>query len=209
MMDMSQQQNLDLDVNQIVQLHRDRTERWHQEETSLLSSAPWSEIERNHRMNFDLWHEEDMARRDDLGAERVRQAKRQIDRFNQARNNAMEQIDLWIQGQLHGMETEAVLHSETPGMIIDRLSILSLKRYHMAEEAQRDSASVEHRQRCQAKLKVIEEQLADLSQCLAWLIQQLKAGERRFKLYKQFKMYNDPNLNPQLYRPTPEHHEVI
>lgn len=205
-MNMDQQQNLNLDVEQIVQLHRERTEQWHQEETPSLSTSPWSEIERNHRMNFDLWHEEDMARRDDLGAERVRQAKRQIDRFNQARNDAMEQIDLWIQAQLQGLRAEGVLHSETPGMIIDRLSILSLKRYHMAEEAQRASATVEHQHRCQSKLQVIEEQLVDLSQCLTWLLQQLNAGERRFKLYKQFKMYNDPTLNPQLYRAAPKHH---
>ncbi len=199
---MAEQQSvgLILDVDQILQLHQTWTEQWHGGPTPSHSTVPWSEIERNHRMNFDLWHEEDIARRDDLGAERVRQAKRQIDRCNQARNDAMEQIDLWIQAQLSPAPREGVLHSETPGMIIDRLSILALKRYHMAEQADRISASPEHRQRCGLKLQVIEEQLSDLGQCLDWLLQQLSLGHRRFKLYKQFKMYNDPSLNPQLYR---------
>lgn len=199
-MDLEQDRSSILAVDQIVRLHQTWTETWHVESTPPVAPAPWSEIERNHRMNFDLWHEEDIARRDDLGAERVRQAKRQIDRCNQARNDAMEQIDVWIQGQLPSDPTVGVLHSETPGMIIDRLSILALKRYHMAEEVQRDSAAPEHRRRCELKLQILEEQLSDLSQCLIWLLQQLSSGNRRFKLYKQFKMYNDPSLNPQLYR---------
>lgn len=188
--------------DQIVEFQANLTQTWHERDTPPRADLPWCPIERNHRMNFDLWHEEDIARRDDLGAERVRQAKRQIDRYNQARNDAMEQIDIWIQSQLQGIEGRGHLHSETPGMIIDRLSILSLKHYHMAEEAQRQSATLEHRQRCGAKVQVITVQISDLKDCLQDLLQQLAVGERRFKLYKQFKMYNDPSLNPQLYRQT-------
>lgn len=203
---MTAAQSLNLDVQLIVELHHSLTRKWHHGSTSFSKSEPWYSIERNHRMNFDLWHEEDIARRDDLGAEKVRLAKRKIDRFNQARNDAMEQIDIWVKEQLANLQSDSdslgILHSETPGMIIDRLSILSLKQYHMQEQTQREEVTVEHRQRCLAKLQIIEEQLSDLSSCLHWLLEQLSLGKRRFKLYKQLKMYNDPTLNPQLYPST-------
>ena len=155
-------------------------------------------------MNFDLWHEEDIARRDDVDSDRIRQAKRTIDKCNQARNDAMEQIDGWIENQLQTEPSQtnaasATLHSETPGMMIDRLSILALKEFHMLEEANRESADDAHRQRCAHKADVIKEQRADLQECLRLLIGHLEKGERRFKLYRQFKMYNDATLNPQLY----------
>lgn len=174
------------------------TDRWHQELVLSESELPWTIVEQNHRMNFDLWHEEDLARRDDLGAERVRQAKRSIDRFNQGRNDAIERLDDWLLNQI-SMSSAGPLHSETPGMMSDRLSILALKLYHMRLEATRASATEEHRRKCSQKCAVLEEQLRDLSQCLQELLDQLQAGTRRFKIYRQFKMYNDATLNPQLY----------
>jgi hypothetical protein len=84
-------------------------------------------------------------------------------------------------------------------MMVDRLSILALKLYHMRLEATRASATDEHRRKCAAKVAVLEEQLRDLKQCLQELLTQLQAGTRRFKIYRQFKMYNDATLNPQLY----------
>jgi hypothetical protein len=154
-------------------------------------------------MNFQLWHEEDIARREDLGPERVRQAKRVIDRCNQARNDAIEKIDVWLLGQLPPARPESTQHSETPGMIIDRLSILSLRVYHMRIEASRASASDEHRHTCRERCTVLEEQARDLKRCLQVLLVELRKGTRRFRLYRQFKMYNDPNLNAQLYSPEP------
>ena len=151
-------------------------------------------------MNFDLWHEEDIARRDDLGFERVREAKRAIDRFNQARNDAIESMDAWFAGQLPPASASAPLHSETPGMILDRLSILSLKIHHMRIEANRESAAGEQRRLCGEKCRILEEQLDDLKTCLDLLLQELQMGRRRFKQYRQFKMYNDLALNPQLYK---------
>ena len=99
------------------------------------------------------------------------------------------------------MKTSSPLHSETPGMMIDRLSIMSLKVYHMKIEATRETANAEHRRKCAEKLARIELQSADLKQCLHELIGQLQAGTRHFKIYRQMKMYNDASLNPQIYAP--------
>ncbi|MDB6021243.1 MAG: hypothetical protein JWQ04_1100 [Pedosphaera sp.] len=186
-------------VDEIGRFHSEATVNWHETPTTARTDAPWTHIGQNHRMNFDLWHEEDMARRDDLGPERVRQAKRTIDRCNQARNDAIEQIDLWLLAQLPAARPASPQHSETPGMIIDRLSILSLKLYHMRLEATRENASAEHREKCLAKSAILEEQIRDLRDCLAKLLSELEQGTRHFKLYRQLKMYNDASLNPQLY----------
>jgi hypothetical protein len=186
----------------IVRLHAGKVVAWHEKLTPPRSDLPLSIVEKNHRENFDLWHEEDIARRDDLGAEPVRQAKRGIDRFNQARNDAIEKLDEWFLSQLPPMNISSPLHSETPGMIVDRLSIMSLKIYHMNIEATRESATTEHRQKCADKLVRIEEQLADLKNCLHELIGQFQASTRRFKIYRQMKMYNDASMNPQIYAQT-------
>ena len=191
--------NLLVNADEIVQLQMEWTQRWHEAPTPPKIVEPWAAIERNHRMNFDLWHAEDVARRDDLDPESMRDAKRTIDRCNQSRNDAIEQFDVWLLGQLPPVHPNAPLHSETPGMTIDRLSILSLKLYHMRIEAARESATGEHRRKCEEKCKMLEEQFGDLKNCLKQLLDELKSGTRRFKLYRQFKMYNDASLNPQLY----------
>jgi hypothetical protein len=183
----------------IVARHAAWTAGWHEAATALSSSGFWAALERNHRMNFELWHEEDLARRDDLGADRVRQAKRAIDRCNQARNDAVEEMDSGLMRLWPVAAADRPLHSETPGMIIDRLSILSLKLYHTRIEAERASASDDHRAKCQERCRILQEQRGDLQQCLEVLLGQLQRGERRFKLYRQLKMYNDATLNPQLY----------
>jgi hypothetical protein len=192
----SQMQTL---VTAIVRHQAEWTGRWHENPTPPEAGLPLALVEQNHRMNFDLWHEEDLARRDDLGAERVRQAKRAIDRFNQARNDAIERLDAWVLSQWPPARPAGPLHSETPGMMIDRLSILALKLYHMRIEATRPSATEEHRRKCSDKCAVLDEQLGDLKDCLQELLEQLQGGVRRVKVYRQFKMYNDASLNPQLY----------
>ena len=188
-----------LNLDEVVRRQAEWTALWHDGATPPESTAPWQAIEHNHRMNFDLWHEEDVARRDDLGAERVRQAKRVIDRCNQERNDAMEQIDGWLMTRIPPATSGASLHSETPGMMLDRLSILALKLYHMRLEAERASATEEHHRKCRDRCLVLEEQTRDLKRCVEVLLGQLQSGECRFKLYKQLKMYNDATLNPQLY----------
>lgn len=186
-------------ADDIVRRHAEWTVRWHETDTPPERDLPWVVVEQNHRMNFSLWHEEDVARCNDLGAERVCQAKRAIDRFNQARNDAIERLDAWLLSQLPPARPDSPLHSETLGLIVDRLSILALKVYHMRIEATRGSATEEHRRKCAEKCAVLEEQLRDLKHCLQELLEQLQAGTRRFKIYRQFKMYNDASLNPQLY----------
>lgn len=156
-------------------------------------------IGREHLVNIRLWHEEDEARRPDVGDEVIAAVKRRIDALNQERNDLIETIDeglVRVIDEAGGMDATAPLHSETPGAIVDRLSILALKIYHMREESEREDASPEHRERCAVRLAVLEEQRDDLARCLGRLLDEIRAGERRFRLYRQFKMYNDPETNP-------------
>lgn len=157
-----------------------------------------------HLRNFKLWHVEDDARRRDVDDSVIADCKRRIDAFNQERNDRIERIDACLIGLLRP-HLPAPLpgccrNTETPGMAIDRLSILSLKIWHMEEETRRADASSEHIAACAAKLAVLREQRADLAAALRGLIGEFLAGSKEPKVYFQFKMYNDPNLNPQLYR---------
>lgn len=186
--------------NEISQLQSTLTARWHGETPAVCESDFLLLVSENHLRNFLLWHEEDVARRDDLGSERVHQAKRAIDRYNQERNNFIEEMDKVLVAALKPAESGCPKNSETPGMMIDRLSILALKEFHMREEAFRQDASAEHRENCSAKLARILHQRGDLKQSLAELLEAVVAGERTFAVYYQFKMYNDPALNPQLYQ---------
>lgn len=185
-------------VSEITQLQARLTKRWHEVAPGADGVGLMRVVAENHCQNFLLWHEEDIARRTDVPAERIRDAKRNIDRYNQLRNNFAEDMDKMIIPGLPAMNNQAPQHSETPGMMIDRLSILALKAYHMREESLRTDASAEHAAKCAAKLQVIEEQLGDLEACLEQLVEDVLAGRRRIKVYYQFKMYNDPQLNPQL-----------
>ncbi len=157
-------------------------------------------VEENHAFNFQLWHAEDRARRDDMGYEFVYHAKREIDFCNQQRNNRMEAMDEWLFKRLTPASPEhCPVNSESPGMIIDRLSILSLKAYHMALQTERQDVNEEHRNTCAAKLDVIHQQLDQLTLCLEQLLNEIHKKSRTFRIYHQFKMYNDPSLNPELY----------
>jgi hypothetical protein len=151
-----------------------------------------------HRANFELWHEEDKARVHGVPDAEIVRVKRAIDRLNQQRNDLVEQIDVRLMEGLQ-QPPEAPLHSETPGLMIDRLSILALKIYHTCEEARRASANAEHRRRNADRLALLMEQRQDLARCLDALWAQVLEGTRRFKLYRQMKMYNDPELNPAVY----------
>jgi hypothetical protein len=151
-----------------------------------------------HRSNFELWHEEDKARAPDASDAEIAQVKRAIDALNQRRNDLVETMDLWLIDRLE-QDASAPLHSETPGMMVDRLSILALKIYHTREEAYRISATEGHRVRNVERLALLEKQRDDLAGCLDALWAEVLQGRRRFKLYRQMKMYNDPELNPAVY----------
>jgi hypothetical protein len=187
------------DPQEIAASQSSLTARWH-EVTPAAGDEGFSRlVQENHLRNFLLWHEEDVARRDDLGFERVYHAKRAIDGNYQQRTNFIEEMDKVLVAELQPAESGCPRNSETPGMIIDRLSILALKEFHMREETERGDASETHRENCRAKLARIVLQRGDLTQSLGELLDDVAAGRRTFGVYYQFKMYNDPALNPQLY----------
>jgi hypothetical protein len=159
-------------------------------------------VARQHKANFDLWHIEVEARAPGASDAEIADVKGRIDRTNQLRNDLMEELDRatrsWLEER--GLPNQdAPLHSESPGQMIDRLSILSLKIYHTGEEAKRRDAPPGHAERNRERLKILEEQRTDLAGCLDALWQETLGGTRRFKLYRQLKMYNDPTLNPAIY----------
>jgi hypothetical protein len=160
----------------------------------------WSNIERNHRCNCRLWAEEDQARRRDVPDAAIATNKRNIDGFNQKRNDAIEKIDELLLAVLPTPEgSGARLHSETAGAMVDRLSILALKIFHMRIQTARSDADEAHRETSRARLARLSEQRTDLSGCFDALLADCLAGRARFKVYRQFKMYNDPAFNPYLY----------
>lgn len=178
-----------------------KVNEWHSAMQLTEDAMPWKFIEENTYWNFMLWHEEDIARIKDIDPLRIVEAKRNIDKYNQQRNNSMEKIDEWV---LNYIETNTIpagtkLHSETPGMMIDRLSIMTLKKYHMQEEVDRKDASIDHVEKCAERVLVLSEQISDLSNALQQVLHDIEHSVLSFKVYRQFKMYNDPSLNPQLY----------
>jgi hypothetical protein len=193
-----------LDAQQITRLQDDATAGWHLEQTpdpdtcNLRSDFNALALAQ-HRANYLLWHEEDKARDPIASDHSIADVKHSIDRLNQERNDAVEQIDTRLLAAAGNQNPAAPLHSETPGLMIDRLSILALKIYHTAEEAHRTSASEAHRQKNYIRLALLQEQRADLAACLDALWAEVLGGRRRFKLYRQMKMYNDPDLNPMMY----------
>ena len=157
-----------------------------------------------HLMNYKLWHTEDIARRKDVSASVIAECKYTIDKYNQQRNDYMEQIDIYCTEYLLsilGESEESAKHynSETIGMIVDRLSILALKIYHMQEESERKTATLEHREMCLTKLMSLKKQREQLIQSLLYLLKEYEQGIKYPFIYFQHKMYNNPNLNPQLY----------
>ena len=187
-------------TKKITPLHDQRIVHWKNNGLVLESSDFYALVEQNHSWNFQLWLAEDRARREDKGFEFVYNAKREIDRFNQQRNNVMEAMDAWLFKQLEPSQSaHCPLHSETPGMIIDRLSIMALKIYHMNLQVLRQDVLDEHRTLCKSKLHVLKAQRGELGQCLDKLLNEIQLKQRTFHVYHQFKMYNDPKLNPELY----------
>jgi hypothetical protein len=147
------------------------------------------------------WHLEDIIRNPAIDPVEALAIKRRIDASNQDRTDLVELIDSYFLDQYKEVRSlpEAAINTETPAWAVDRLSILTLKIYHMREESTRAEASEEHRQRCQDKLRVLLTQQEDLSRAIDQLLEDIASGRKYMKLYKQMKMYNDPSLNPVLY----------
>jgi hypothetical protein len=174
---------------------------FHDGQSAAQVSDLWRAVQDNHRLNDLIWKEEDLARRRQVPDSEIAANKRAIDRGNQQRNDAIERIDEILLSNLSGIESRdnSRLNSETPGAMIDRLSILSLKIHHMRLQTERTDVDEAHIESCRAKLAVLQEQRKDLAACLDRLLAEAARGETRFKVYRQYKMYNDPALNPAIY----------
>jgi hypothetical protein len=193
-------------VADVVTLHRKMVERWHAWSPDVPSDSydgPLSLVCEQHRFNFLLWHEEDVARSPDVSDQRIAAVKRAIDRYNQQRNDAIERIDDWLVQWLAAAQVlpvlDARLNTETPGSAIDRLSIMSLRIYHYEEQLARRDVDDAHRSMVGERLDRCRLQRADLAQSLEELLVDILAGRKRLTVYRQMKMYNDPTLNPYLY----------
>ena len=174
--------------------------------------ALWTWVQANHRFNGLLWAEEDLARRQTVPDAEIAANKRAIDRFNQARNDATERVDELLlvalglvdeasartDAPLSTVPPGARLNSETAGSIVDRMSIMALKVHAMRWQAGRDDVDDEHRASSRVKLERLRQQRQDLGDCLDALMADALAGRAYFKVYRQFKMYNDPRMNPAL-----------
>ena len=190
---------LEQQLNEVVQWHVKAPETDNDEASDFPSF-----VSRQHYVNFKLWHQEDMARDPDAPDSKIAAVKRAIDVLNQLRNDMIEQMDQCLLDKLQNKKinyiSEIEMNSETPGSIIDRLSINALKIYHMDEEIQRLDVTDEHRKKCSGKLSVLQDQRNDLKKSLEKLLADLSNGKKRLKVYQQMKMYNDENLNPVLYQ---------
>lgn len=147
------------------------------------------------------WHLEDIIRNPQIDPAEALVIKRRIDALNQKRTDLVEYIDSWFLEQFKNVKTlpDARINTETPAWAVDRLSILALKIYHMRVEVEREDATAEHRETCNKKLQTLLEQQRDLSTAIEELVEDIAAGRKYMKTYKQMKMYNDPLLNPVLY----------
>ena len=148
------------------------------------------------------WHFEDIIRDPHIDPIEALQLKRRIDRSNQDRTDLVEQIDSYFRQKYAEVNVlpDARINTESPAWAVDRLSILALKIYHMKEQAEREDATAEHRQKCQDKLHVLLEQQVDLGTAIDQLLEDIEAGRKYMKVYRQMKMYNDPSTNPVLYK---------
>ncbi|RZP04839.1 MAG: DUF4254 domain-containing protein [Flavobacteriales bacterium] len=146
------------------------------------------------------WHYEDIIRDPNIDPKSALTLKRQIDASNQDRTDMVEYIDSYFleKYKMTSVKENATINTESPAWGVDRLSILALKVFHMNEEVTRDNASEDHRNSCQTKLNILLEQRLDLSTAIDQLLNDIEAGVKYMKVYKQMKMYNDEELNPVL-----------
>ena len=187
---------------------------WPAQAPTAADDALWHWVQTNHRFNCRLWAEEELARRTTVAAEDIAANKRAIDGFNQARNDATERIDEFLLVALGLVDADSArsdaprttvakgarLNSETAGSMVDRMSILALKIEAMAAQSQRADADAQHLTASQVKLQRLQQQRSDLGGCFDALLADAQTGRAYFKVYRQFKMYNDPRFNPELVK---------
>lgn len=193
-----------IDVDEIMRLHAATVANWHSQPVGNDYSGFMGLVCQQHIHNFELWHQEDIARSREVSAEQIAEVKRHIDKFNQQRNDAIEKLDDAITSMLLEAEIApkvgARQNTETPGSAIDRLSIMALRLYHYEEQVERSDVDVSHLDRVSQRIAMCREQQRDLSQGLRELLSDIFSGEKRHKTYRQMKMYNDASLNPFLYK---------
>jgi len=159
-------------------------------------------VGRQHWANFKLWHVEDRARRKDVDAVVIADCKYAIDKLNQKRNDLIERVDECLIGMLSPLlpqDAAERYNTETVGAALDRLSIQALKVYHMKEQCSRKDVDETHVVQCNTKVLTLQQQHEDLGRAILELVDEYAAGTKKPKVYFQFKMYNDPSLNPELY----------
>jgi hypothetical protein len=197
-----------IQIQTIIELQRQKVADWHHEPSAGLGPETGDllldTICQQHRFNYLLWHEEDIARSPDVSDAEIARVKRSIDGYNQQRNDWIEKVDDVITQLVDDLKimptSDALMNTETPGSTIDRLSILALRIYHLREQLDRLDVDQSHRESVERKIAVCRLQLDELSTALQQLVDAIFAGQKRHRTYRQFKMYNDPTLNPYLYR---------
>lgn len=191
------------DVEAILKMHQATVAKWHHEEISNPYENVLAIACQQHQFNYELWHQEDIARSPDVSDAEIAQVKRAIDKLNQQRNDWIEKLDDWLTEALEqsGVSTpaNARLNTETPGSAVDRLSIMALRIYHLDEQLQRDDVDPSHVEKVTHRLAMCKLQRDELANSLKELLADILSGVRRHRTYRQFKMYNDPSLNPYLY----------
>ncbi|MEZ6095023.1 MAG: DUF4254 domain-containing protein [Pirellulaceae bacterium] len=191
-----------LDVEKVRKLQADTIVYWHNAPISMTGEGIYGTICRQHSFNFLLWHEEDIARSKTATDFEIANVKRAIDRFNQQRNDWIERIDDEIDSMLVERGIRAVdgakLHTETPGSAIDRLSIMALRIYHLYEQLDRAGADKDHWNRVSERIVICEQQASHLAAALSTLLSEIQDGKVWHRTFRQFKMYNDPTMNPYL-----------
>ena len=194
-----------IDVDEIMRLHETTVAKWHSQPIANDYIGFLQLVCQQHIYNFELWHQEDIARSRDVADAQIAEVKRRIDKFNQQRNDAIEKLDDAISLMLAEAQVvpkpNARQNTETPGSAIDRLSIMALRLYHYEEQIELSDVDVSHLDRVGQRIQMCREQQRDLSQGLRELLADIFAGEKRHKTYRQMKMYNDATLNPFLYKP--------
>lgn len=189
----------------VIDVFQKSIQDWHK------NLAPAANPYEKDSMNFILysknhidtiqWHVEDEIRRADIPDSDIAKFKREIDALNQKRTDLVEVLDDYFLNLYKSIpkKPEAKMNSETPAWLIDRMSILELKIYHMKEQTERTDTNESHINQCKSKLEILLEQRKDMSNCLSELLMDLNDGSKYMKVYRQMKMYNDKNLNPSLY----------
>ncbi len=193
-----------LNIEHIADRQMEWVARWHREPFVNTEVGELQLICEQHHWNFLLWHEEDLARNPAASDSEIAAVKRRIDRYNQLRNDWIERIDDFISETLSSLgvrlRPSAETNTETIGSVIDRLSILALRIFHLDEQRARPDVDDDHRRRVLGKLEVCLHQHTWLVRAAARLADGIRSGHFEHRTFRQNKMYNDPTLNPQMYR---------